>query len=71
MTADPQPAQEPPVLADDIEDDARRKERPGATSTPASDPRIPQVDDPTSGEARERGGPAPAVSPEQGPDDEP
>jgi hypothetical protein len=54
------PVQEPPVPAGD---EPVRKERPGATSAPASDPRIPRVDDPTPEGGQERGDAAPSVSP--------
>jgi hypothetical protein len=57
-----EPAQEPPVSPATSEGGPVTKERPGATNTPPSDPRVPKVDDPTS-EAQERGSGAPSVNP--------
>lgn len=63
MTNEAQPAQEPPISAGTVEGGPVAKERPGATNTPPTDPRVPKVDDPTPGSAQERGDAAPSVNP--------
>jgi hypothetical protein len=64
MNSADRPIQEPPVPAgDSTAGEPVRRERPGATSTPASDPRIPRVDGPTPDGGQERGAAAPSVSP--------